>query len=83
MKTPSTTLTEALLIGLPKRRLLSIAGRRGTRIESRQGSLWITQDGDRRDVVLGAGEVHVVERDAPVIIQALSSALLAVCPLSA
>lgn len=77
-----TTASEATLIGLPKRRLLRIAAPRGTRIENRRGSVWITQEGDRRDVVLAAGEAHLVERDTPLIVQALSGALLAVCPVS-
>lgn len=70
----------ATVIALSKRQLLAVAGVRGARIESRRGSLWVTQDGDRRDVVLAPGETHVVERDAPVLVQALDTALLALRP---
>jgi len=35
------------------------------------GSLWITQDGDRRDIVLEPGEVFRIESNSPVLIGAL------------
>ena len=66
------------LVGLSKRDVLSLAGRPGTRIESRRGSLWITQDGDLRDVILACGEAHVLDRDGPVLVQALDPALVVV-----
>ncbi len=66
------------VIGLPKRRLLALAGRRGERIESLRGSVWVTQDDDQRDLVLAPGEAHVIERDGPVLVQALEAALVSV-----
>ena len=68
------------LVALCKRDVLSLAGHPGTRIESRRGGLWVTQDGDLRDVVLAAGEAHVLDRAGPVLVQALDSALLVVRP---
>jgi len=63
---------------LPKGQLLAFGGRRGARIESRRGAIWITQDGETDDVVLDAGQSHVLERDAPVLIQALDAACVSV-----
>jgi hypothetical protein len=63
---------------LPKGQLLAFSGRRGARIESRRGAIWITQDGGTSDVVLDAGQSHVLERDAPVLIQALDPACVEV-----
>jgi hypothetical protein len=63
---------------LPKGQLLAFGGHRGTRIESRRGTIWITQDGATEDVVLDAGQWHVLERDAPVLVQALDPACVAV-----
>jgi len=40
--------------------------------------LWITSDGDPRDIVLSAGESHVADRDAPLLVFALEPALLRV-----
>lgn len=68
------------VIGLSKREVLALAGRPGTRIESRCGSIWVTQDGDLRDIVLAAGQAHVLDRAGPVLVQALDSALVAVRP---
>lgn len=73
--------TSAGVIGLNKRDVLSLAGHAGTRIESRRGSLWVTQDGDRRDVVLVCGEAHVLDREGPVLVQALDAALVVVRPV--
>ena len=64
--------------GLRRGQLLALRGRRGLRIESRRGAIWVTQDGDPNDVVLDAGQAHVLERDAPVLIQALDPACVAV-----
>lgn len=66
------------LVCLSKRDLLSLAGRPGTRIESRHGGLWVTQDGDLRDVVLASGEAYVLDRCGPVLVQALAPALVMV-----
>jgi Protein of unknown function (DUF2917) len=64
--------------GLHKGQLLAVAGQRGARIESRRGAVWVTQDGNPDDVVLDAGQVHVLERNSPVLIQALDAACVAV-----
>lgn len=68
----------SLVNGLRKGQLLALRGRRGARIESRRGAVWVTQDGDPNDVVLDAGEAHVLDHDAPVLIQALDAACVAV-----
>ena len=41
-----------------------------------RGSIWITQDGDCRDVILAPGEGYRAERDAPMHLMALSRTLL-------
>ena len=50
----------------------------GVRLVSRCGSVWITQDGDSRDIVLEAGEAFVLDRVGPSIVQALGPAVLAI-----
>ena len=67
-----------LVNGLRKGQLLAMRGRRGARIESRLGAVWVTQDGDLNDVVLNPGEAHVLVSDAPVLIQALDAACVSV-----
>lgn len=58
--------TPHLTIG--SRELLRLEHPRGVRIGCVSGSLWITQDGDREDYMLGAGEALCFERDDPVLL---------------
>ena len=46
----------------------------GQRVEALGGRLWITMDGDLRDVVLDAGEGFTLDRDSDVLLSALSDA---------
>ena len=43
----------------------------GRRIECVSGSLWITQDGDPRDIVLSAGESFAFDHKGDALISAL------------
>ena len=42
----------------------------GRVVECLSGSIWITQDGDRRDVVLGPGEAFAFDRRTGAILSA-------------
>ena len=44
---------------------------RGQRIEALLGRIWLTLDGDPRDIVLDPGEGFSVDRDGDVLISAL------------
>ena len=45
-------------------------------IECLEGSLWITQDGDPRDVILSAGHSYRIDRTSRVMVFATSDARL-------
>jgi hypothetical protein len=60
---------------LDKRAIHRATARIAHRIECLSGALWITHDGDRRDITLSAGERHVVDRDAPLLVFALEAAV--------
>ena len=49
---------------------------RGGRIECTDGTVWLTHDGDCRDVVLEAGQSHMADRDSRLVIYALSSSVV-------
>ena len=50
----------------------------GQRIEALGGRVWITMDGDLRDIVLDAGEGFTVDRGTDVLLSAISDAQFAV-----
>jgi hypothetical protein len=50
------------LLTLADGEVVELPDARGTTLRLARGSLWITQAGDRRDIVLSAGEAWTVER---------------------
>ena len=50
---------------------------RGSSLRCLFGSVWVTQDGDPRDIVLAAGESFTLDRDGVAIIFATAHAGLA------
>jgi Protein of unknown function (DUF2917) len=54
--------------------LLRVQRGNGLHIFVRSGSVWITQEGDTRDVVLEAGESFRLDRDGLALINAFSPA---------
>jgi len=58
--------------------ILTIDGdQRGVQLCCRSGRLWITQEGDARDYLLGPGQVHTVSCCGRVVIWALTPATFA------
>ena len=53
---------------------------RGTEIYCLQGILWVTQQGDGQDYILGSGDRFVVSRSGRVVIEAVSDAILRITP---
>lgn len=50
----------------------------GQRIEALAGRVWITMDGDLRDIVLDAGEGFTVDRSTDVLLSAMTDTQLVV-----
>ena len=57
-------------IVLARGELLNLDGAEGARIVADHGTVWITQDGDLRDIVLQDGESFELDRATPAIVQA-------------
>jgi hypothetical protein len=55
---------------------LAVSHPRGQRIDCVRGSLWLTFDGERRDVVLDAGQSHTAESDSRLLVYGLEAAEL-------
>lgn len=49
---------------------------RSVRVRCAKGSLWITQDGDPKDVILGAQQTYQAERERPMHLSALQPCVL-------
>lgn len=63
---------------LAHRTMLSLHDRAGERIECCAGCLWLTQEGDPRDIVLEAGDGFMLDRPGTALVYALSDAHLTV-----
>jgi hypothetical protein len=68
---------DAPLLTLEAGQLLSLDDACGTRIEPREGSVWITEEGEARDFVVGPGEAFLVTRRGLTLVQALHATRLA------
>jgi hypothetical protein len=71
---PRTPARPTPIVSLHKSQLFGLGARRGQTVECLEGSLWLTFDYDRRDIVVEAGQTFIVDSDAPGWIQALSAA---------
>lgn len=59
-------------------RPLAVQDARGRRLAVVKGAAWVTQDGDRRDTIVEAGDEFVFDRPGSALIQALGAPTLVV-----
>jgi hypothetical protein len=64
----------ATKVDLGSRQSLAFPDIEGTALAVTRGTLWITQENDTQDVVLGPGDIWMVERDGLTIIEAQNDA---------
>jgi len=69
---------KAPVLHLGKGEALSLMDAVGTRIAAQSGSLWITQEGDRRDHIVGPGEAIVVAHPGRTVVQAMRASRVAI-----
>jgi len=62
------------LLALEPGQVITLDDAAGTRIRARYGAVWITEEGNVKDHVLGPDEVHVVGRNGRTVVQALEPA---------
>jgi hypothetical protein len=65
-------------LALRPRDTLILDAARGALVRCVEGLLWITQDGDRADHIVGAGDSFRVDRDGSVIVQTFRPARVAI-----
>lgn len=59
-------------LGLTRGSLLRVEDGRGILVYVWEGELWLTEEGERADRVLKAGEWHRIERDGAAVVYALT-----------
>jgi hypothetical protein len=64
---------EAPLLSLQPGQLLSLDDACGAFIEPRDGALWVTEEGERKDHVVKPGERFVVSRPGRTLVQAIDA----------
>jgi len=60
------------------RQLLRVRDGIGHAIACHRGSVWVTQDGDPRDVILRAGESFTLDREGPALVQAFQAGTISI-----
>ncbi len=71
-----TCLESGIIVDLTARESLVLTDVRGAVLRVNRGTLWITQEGDTRDVVLRPGDRWMVERQGDTIVEAQTAATL-------
>ena|SRR5581483_8347306 len=66
------------VVELADREAITLPDVRGATLRVTRGVLWLTQDGDRNDVVLRAGDNFVVEKDGNTVVEAQDDAVFCV-----
>jgi hypothetical protein len=59
------------VIALEAGQVVTLDDAQGTRILTRMGTVWVTEEGDTRDHVVGPGDTLVVARPGRTLVQAL------------
>jgi hypothetical protein len=68
-------IRQAQQIPIGQRELLVIDDACGQVIACESGELWVTQDGDRRDVILPAGQSWRIDRPGPLVLSAFKPSM--------
>lgn len=71
-------LVSAPVLELAEGEVVTLVDAEGVRVLPRQGQVWITQEGDREDHIVAAGEALVVLRPGRTIVQALEPSRIAI-----
>ena len=68
---------QAPVLSLAAGEVLTLDDARGIRIHARTGTVWVTEEANLRDHVLGPGEALVVSRAGRTVIQAMKPSWVA------
>ncbi len=71
-------LVDTPVLELTAGQMVTLVDAEGTRILPQRGQVWITQEGDREDHIVAAGETLVVLRPGRTLVQALEPTRIAI-----
>lgn len=71
---------DAPVLALQRGEVITLDDARGVRILSRTGTVWVTEEGNPRDHILGPGECLVVGKTGRTVVQALQASSVALRP---
>jgi hypothetical protein len=63
---------------LKRNQLVTVRGGIGHAIVCDSGTVWVTQDGDPRDIILRAGESFTLDRSGPTLVQAFEPGAISI-----
>jgi hypothetical protein len=66
------------IIELPAREAVTLQNVRGATLRVTRGTVWLTQENDRDDVILRVGDNWVVERDGATVLEAHDDTIVCV-----
>ena len=69
-----TVVAETHRFRLARRDAVSLDGADGMELRVHHGCVWLTQDGDTRDIVIGPGQAFRLDRDGRAVIEVLRDA---------
>lgn len=72
------TITREARFDLLRNESISLSNAKNFTLTCYGGELWITQEGDKRDIILGAGESYQVDSPTLVAVSALKTSILSV-----
>ena len=61
------------LLALEAGQVVSLDDAQGTRIIARSGTVWVTEEGENLDHIVGPGDALIVARSGRTVVQALES----------
>jgi flagellar motor switch protein FliM len=73
--------TESAVLELQPGQVIALEDAQGTVVRARCGTLWLTEEGQRQDFVLGAGERRVIASPGRTLIQAMKTSWVSIRPM--
>ncbi len=68
---------------LKRNQVVTVRGGLGHSIVCDSGIVWVTQDGDPRDIILRAGQSFTIDRNGPTLVQAFEPGTISITRSSA